>query len=326
MLRENLLLRWLVVASLADWLISRSLARMAIFMPKTSPILAAYQGLTWLGQFASMTCALLGLITLVYLAWRLWKNSRGFACLALICLLGLNLLFLISAPDPMGILISGLLSLAIVAWLGWKIWTNTARLDHRIMVMLPALAIGIGNAIHVWQALFAALKLPGPAPLLTQIFNLGELLAVLSPLGLWWAYGQRKPDRRAIWIYLIASLPAALFLLVHTLNPAMTGILAVWSTGLTLYLPAWLYALSLWLGVAAVVVSRQNDNPAGWALILLASAGYAPQLSSQITLSLIALSLLAGLWAEPMLLAKTTSPQSIAKGVNHPHPSQQVRT
>ena len=325
MSRENTFLRWLVIASLADWLIARSLARMAIFMPKAPVILTAYRGLTWVGQFAAVLCALLGLIGLGWLAWRLWSTSRVVASLALACLGILNIAFILVAPDPTGILVSGLLLLGMVTWFGWVIWRNTHRLDHKIAVMLPVMAIWIGSATHVWQALYAALKLPGPAPLLAPTFNLGELLAVLSPIGLWWIFGRRSPDRQTAFFYLLGMIPAALFLIAHRMNPSMTGILSVWSAGLTLYLPAWLYAISLWLGIVTVFASRQKGNPAGWALILLASAGYAPQLSSQVTLSLIALSLLAGLWAETAAHTLTTPSTDIAYAEKQPQHTQHIR-
>lgn len=325
MSRENTFLRWLVIASLADWLIARSLARMAIFMPKAPFILVAYRGLTWVGQFASVLCALLSLIGLGWLAWRLWSTSRIVASLALACLGILNIAFNLVAPEPAGIFISGLLLLGIVTGLGWIIWRNTHRLDRQIAVMLPVMAIWIGSATHVWQACFATLRLPGPAPMLASIFNLGELLVVLSPVGLWWVYGRRSTDRQIALFYFLGIIPAALFLIAHRMNPSMTGILSVWSAGLTLYLPAWLYAIGLWLGVVTVLVSRQKGNPAGWVLILLASAGYAPQLSSQVTLGLIALSLLAGLWAETAALAPITPCTNSDYEEKPPQQVQQMR-
>jgi hypothetical protein len=51
--------------------------------------------------------------------------------------------------------------------------------------------------------------------------------------------------------------------------------------------------LSLWLlGVTVITLLRRSD-PAGWAFLLLATSGYAPQLSTQLLAELIALWLLA---------------------------------
>jgi hypothetical protein len=79
---------------------------------------------------------------------------------------------------------------------------------------------------------------------------------------------------------------------MHRANPSMAGILAIWSIGLTLYLPWPLYAVSLWLAGAAAITALRQGQPAGWVILLLAAGGYAPQLSSQVFLGLVALYLL----------------------------------
>ncbi|MEK7786218.1 MAG: hypothetical protein AAB658_12470, partial [Chloroflexota bacterium] len=53
--------RWLTIAALADWLITRTVTRTAIFMPKPPPVVAAYQALTLLGQLAFTVTGLLAL-------------------------------------------------------------------------------------------------------------------------------------------------------------------------------------------------------------------------------------------------------------------------
>jgi len=82
------------------------------------------------------------------------------------------------------------------------------------------------------------------------------------------------------------------FVVAHLANPAMTAIIAIWSTGLTLYLPWPLYAVSLWLAGVVVIASVRRGDTVGWAILLLAAGGYTPQLSTQVLLGLIALWLL----------------------------------
>ena len=69
----------------------------------------------------------------------------------------------------------------------------------------------------------------------------------------------------------------------------MTGIIAIWSMGLTLYLPWPLYAISLWLFGALAIGSFGRRESIGWALLLLAAGGYTPQLSTHLFVGLIAL-------------------------------------
>jgi hypothetical protein len=63
-----------------------------------------------------------------------------------------------------------------------------------------------------------------------RAFNLGELLVLLSIAALWWAYG--RGASRKTWA--VGGFLTALFIAPRLLNPAMTGILAIWSAGLTL--------------------------------------------------------------------------------------------
>ncbi len=294
---ERTFLRLLVWAALADWLITRSLARMAIFMPKSPPVLAAYQVIVTAGQYASVLCALLGLIGVGWLAWRARQKSGAAPAVALAVLCILSLASLLASPDGWLVLITQILLLAITGWLGGIISRNVTGAVNKAALLLPVLAIGAGSLYHAYQALFNVMAWPGPSPLAPILFNFGELLAVLSPAGLWWVYGRQSAVTRPWHIYLLALLPAGLFLAARLASPSMAGILAIWSTGLTLYLPSIMYAASLILGTVTLLASHRQGKAAGWALVLLASAGYAPQLSSQMFLALLALSWLAGLWA-----------------------------
>ncbi|MEK7784505.1 MAG: hypothetical protein AAB658_03625, partial [Chloroflexota bacterium] len=128
------------------------------------------------------------------------------------------------------------------------------------------------------------------------------LFVVLTPIVLWWAVG-----RDGISPYKWAIIPTLAFVTAYLVNPAMTAIIAIWSTGLTLYLPWPLYAVSLWLGSVVVIASLRRGGLTGPALLLLAAGGYAPQLSTQVFLGLIALWLLVSSEKSPV----TSSPATI---------------
>jgi hypothetical protein len=117
---------------------------------------------------------------------------------------------------------------------------------------------------------------------------MGEIFVVGSVAVWWWGYGRSHAWQH--WV--LAAVPALLFALSFWRDPAMTGILTIWSTGLTLFLPWPVYALALWL-VGVTVLANWHSHPAlAYAILLLISAGYAPQLSSQLFCALIALWLL----------------------------------
>lgn len=116
-------------------------------------------------------------------------------------------------------------------------------------------------------------------------FYAGELLVLAAAGGLWWVYG-RGAARRT---WLVAALVMLVFAIPRLLNPAMTGILAIWSTGLTLYLPWPLYAVALWLVGVAILHNLRGNQPAGWAILLLVAGGLAPQLSTHAFYGVVAL-------------------------------------
>jgi len=69
------LFRWLTLAALADWLITRTLTRSAIFMPKSPPVIAVYQALTVIGQLAFTLTALVALIVIGWIAFHEWPRE-----------------------------------------------------------------------------------------------------------------------------------------------------------------------------------------------------------------------------------------------------------
>jgi hypothetical protein len=297
-MRGGGLLRWLALAAVADWLIARTLTRAAIFIPKPSPVLVLYEALTLAGQLATTLASLLGLGMLGWMAWREWQTGRqpdtfsmGITArsilgvglsLILLSQVGFSLMFLLVAPTDWGMVAN--LGLGVVA-----VAIIVAR-SRQNALLLPALALLLGRLYQLLPAWYTAWGWPGPPPLTETLFNLGELLVVASAGSLWYAYG-RGASRREMFM---AAGPALAFTGLYLANPALTGTLAVWSTGLTLYLPWPLYALSLWLAGVAAAAALRRKEPAGWAILLLAAGGYAPQLSTQAFLGLIALWLLAG--------------------------------
>ncbi len=297
-MRGGRLLHWLTLVAVADWLIARTLTRVAIFIPKPPPVLALYQAFTLAGQLATTLTGLLGLGMLGWMAWHEWRTcdrpdsfplglsvkSLPGVGLSLILLsqIGFSLMFLWVAPAGWAVVANlGLGAAAVVV---------IAARNRQIALLLSALALLLGRLYQLLPAWYTTWGWPGPPPLTETLFNLGELLVVLSAGGLWYTYG-RGVSRRD---WFIAAGPALAFAGLYLANPALTGTLAIWSIGLTLYLPWPLYVLSLWLaGVTAATALRRNE-PAGWAILLLAAGGYTPQLSTQAFLGLIALWLLAG--------------------------------
>jgi len=259
-------------------------------MPKSPSVIAAYQVLGFVGQLAATLAGLLALGAVGWMAWRRWRTDRRLGLpLAWLGLVALSLVFLFIAPRGWSSVGYHLLLLAALGMTGKRMWESQAALESKIAGTLPALALLAGELYQLGPALYEALRWPGPPPFTGALFNLGELFVVLSPSALWWAYGRKAARQNYAW----AAIPALAFAAMYIVNPALTSIITMWSTGLTLYLPWPLYALSLWLAGLTAMASLRRGDPAGWAILLLAAGGYAPQLSTQIFLGLVALWLLA---------------------------------
>lgn len=289
MSRPPSLVRWFAMAALADWLIARTITRSAIFMPKSPPVVAVYQALGLAGQFASVLSSLCALLTVGWIAWHSLRTRREFGRpVVLSSLLVLSIAFLFIAPGGWPAAAYHLLVMAAVVVTGWRVWTGAGETRNKIGWTIPALAILAGVLYQLSHALYAAMRWPGPPPFADFLFNLGELFVVLAPAALAWTVKTHHAVSLR-W----AALPALAFAAAYLANPAMTGIIAVWSTGLTLYLPWPLYAVSLWLAGGVVIDSLRRGDVTGWALLLLAAGGYAAQSSTQVFAGLAALWLAA---------------------------------
>ena len=301
--------QWLALAALADWLIARTLTRLAIFMPKSPLVVMVYQVLGLVGQVATSLSGLLGLGVLGWMAWREWRAGSIWLPPLLLGLGAASLVFLVIPPSgwlaignyALGLAAAGIILARVSSMPGNQTrgnpWTPGVW-----AVLVPGMAFVAGRLYQAVAAWYTAMRWPGPPFAAGVLFNLGELLVVLSAAAWWWAYG-----RGASWrMGLGATLPAFVFAAMRLAIPSMTGVLAMWSTGLTLYLPWPLYVASLWLAGVAVLASLRRGDLAGWAILLLVAGGYAPQLSLQVFLNLIGLWLLAS--RQPMGLTQKGPP------------------
>lgn len=284
------LLALLTAAALVDWLVTRTLTRIAIFIPKSDAMITGYQWLNWAGQVGSTLAALAAILCLAWIV-REEAIARRFVWLAaaMAGLTGMGVLFLFKAPGQW-LMAYYALTLFAVACIGLRGAGLSRPTTERVAVLVPALAMLAAGLHQAGPALYSTLRWPGPPPGSGAAFLAGEVLVVAAALALWLAYG-RQAGMRA---YFVGAVPALGFAATFLAEPAMTATIVVWSHGLTLFLPWWLYVAALWLMGATVAWQwRSGDRTVAFALVLLAAAGYAPQLSSQFHFGLIALWTLA---------------------------------
>jgi hypothetical protein len=306
-----------VWAAFVDWSIGRALTRSAIFMPKSPLVILIYRGLGLIGQLAATACGLLVLVTLVWLAWVYLRNGKSLALpLNLVSLAILNLLFLFVPPSN-GLLAGFYTNLILaIAWLGWQSLRAAVEIEKKIAVALVALALLSGAIYLLIPAMYGALRLPGPPGYSGKLFNLGELLVVLAAVSLGGAYG-RSASRRA---WSLSVIPALGFTALHLANPAIAGILSIWSIGLSLYLPWPVYALGLWSAALALLSGFERREPVGWAILLLVAGGFTPQLTSQAFLGIASLALFLPLAKDSEERIRSLPPGQVLMGREFHHP------
>src|SRR3990170_6138873 len=300
------LIRWLALAALAEWLIGRSLTRAAIYIPKSAPVLAAFRGLTLVGQMALSLASLLALVALVAIAFRGRRNLA--LSILLSSLVAASLVSVVVPLGGWGALLYHAATLIVVGLLVKVHLDRAAVRREKWAVGVTALAMVAAHLYLLLPPAGEVLGLARPSSLAIPFFAIGELLFVLTPLALWWAYGRSAPR----WAWAVAGLVAAGFAGMRLSQPSMVGILAMWSSGLSLYLPWPLYALSLAFAVVTVVAGMRARHPVGWTMILLAAAGLAPQLTTQSYYGLIAL------WA--LVSSGPLAPQPFPVAARQPAP------
>ena len=294
MKRLPALFHWLAASAILDWFLLRTVTRVAVHIPRSEAMAVAYQVVSLIGQMAGSLTMLLTLAALGWIAWHEWQARQRMVLPIVICgLAALSLIFLVVAPSGWLTAANHILSLTVVVLIIWRLGTPFVRSGINPLsfgaVLVPAAAVVMGLLYQLIPAWYEMLRWPGPPPAMSLFFHLGELLVVFS-VPVWWAFYGRGASRR---IWLLAAVPALAFTLSYLRDPAMTGVLAIWSTGLSLYLPWPLYTASLWLiGVTTATAWRQY-RPVSLALLLLLAGGYVPQLSTQLFVSLVALWLLA---------------------------------
>jgi hypothetical protein len=283
--------KWLALAAFADWLVTRTLTRMAIFMPKPPAVILFYQALGFAGQAVATLAGLLALLAFGWMAWREFHSAAGrFIPAACLGAVSFNLLFLYKLPTGWLAVGYHALLLGLVLAIGRRAARSTVQsTSQKMAAIVLTLALVARELYQITPAAYQAARLAGPPAFNQVIFLSAELFALFSLLAVWWAYARTFTWKTGV----LASIPALAFVAFHLLNPAMLGIISIWSTGFTLYLPWLLYAFGVWAASVVIFSATWQRSPAGWAVLLLLAGGLAPQFSVQAFLGIVALWLLS---------------------------------
>jgi len=285
----------LAVAGLLELVLLRILYRVGLFIPRDGPLLDGYRLATALGSLAFDVVSVLALVALAGLVAERWRASP-LQTGGMSAVLTLALAVAFAPSGPAADMTRALLAVAIIA-------ASLALAAPAVRAGRPAAErLGLGcvtatviAAQYAAAASGSAAALDGAfdAPLAVEALRLAELAATVAAFALAAAaLLAARPDRPAVAITVAAAGTVAVLLAAQ---PYLFGIVLLWAAGLTLALPAPVYAAAFAALVLALVTElRAAARPRrGLALLLLLAAGVVPQSSAHSVLALLAVALLA---------------------------------
>jgi hypothetical protein len=303
----ELVLRLLPLVALAELLLIRTFYRVGIHIPKEGPFRSAYAVLTGVGSFALNLSSVLAVVALALLAMRGWRTGRGSAAFALGAMAAVATLVPLAGVRELGPVARLTFVLAVVAVVRPAL--PRAENPHR-MALLAAAATAIVSSYAGFAADAALLSPTAARPggaVATQL--VAEALAVASAFAL--LGSAVRSGRVGVRPVVLGAVPALALLGAWVANGAITGILVIWTAGLRLYLPMWLYVLALWaLGTAAAAWLPERRWRAAGAVLLLVG-GVTLGTTYQQALVVIGLLLLADAVAVGGLPGEARQPQAV---------------
>ena len=291
----------LLIAVLAETLLLRLVTRVGVHLPKDGAVSDAFQAASFLGSLAFNFASLLAiaLVVLVLGSMMLRAGSPlGRSAVALLSVAMLSGLALSLATDEpaadavFGVAAALLTGIVFLSAAGEKRVTPAAGVAVALMV-----GAYFSYQYYVLSYLFyRILDYAAVPPASMAVLRLGEVLALIAAAAVFWAWG--LPRWRWVGSAGLAGVAAVLFALtLASMSPVSTmAILALWTTGLSLFLPFPIYLLAMGLYMLTLVACwRSGDGfwmAAGLLLVLL--AGYMAESTYHHLLLLAGVAFLSG--------------------------------
>ncbi|MCH8064597.1 MAG: hypothetical protein IIC90_02065 [Chloroflexi bacterium] len=291
----------LVVAALLEIVLLRLTTRIGVHVPRSELAGDGLQAASFVGSFAFNSASILAIVLTVLLLLVMTTQVRDrVARFVLAAISGALMISLAMSLVTGGAAWDGAFGLAATLAVLMLGVTLMARKDVRTSPRV-AVALVVGAYLcyqyyslsHIAYRLLDYAALP---PLGIDVLRWGEVLVVLAGAAVFWAWG--RPRWRLagrVGIALVVGFVAVVGL--STMTPSSTtSILALWTTGMSFFLPSPVYLLSLALYLVTVVACFR-DKDAFWlgtGLLLLLVAGYMPEATYHHLLIILGVGFLAG--------------------------------
>jgi len=291
-----------LVAVLAETLLLRIVVRVGVHVPKHSVFTGLFESASTLGSLAFNFASVLALVLLtIVLTFAIAnKRSRAFspliAVLSVALFLGLFLTLVTNTPEA-----DALFGVS-AALLAVTILIVAIRTSH----VTPAVGLALGLMVAAYLSyeyytlsyvFYRILDYTTIPPLSLDALRLGEALAMVAAGTVFLAWG--LPRWGTIGRAGAATVAVVLLALtVAGLSPVSTmAILALWTTGVSLFLPFPIYLLALALFLLTIVACFR-DRDTYWiavGLLLVLLAGYMAESTYQHLLFLLGILFLSGI-------------------------------
>jgi len=287
----RVILSVLPIVVVIELVLMRTFYRVGIFIPRDGAFGTLYSALTVIGSFAFNLSSVLAFAGVGLLGLRALHRGRGATGVVLLAFVAGCLVAALPGASGTGPAVRVAFATGAVL-LAWPFvrgpappWERLAVAASTTAVLLSSYAGGAGDARRMAAT-------AGGAPGVVGAQLVGEALVVAASLLFFAAWARERGVRpRAL---ALAAFPAAALLVAWWANGAITGILVLWTAGLRLYLPVWLYGVALWAFAAAALGWLGDGSRRAGGMVLLLAAGFLLESTYAQALMLVALSLLAG--------------------------------
>ncbi len=308
----------LVVAALLEVVLLRLTTRIGVHVPRNELAGDGLQAASFVGSFAFNSASILAIVLTVLLLFLMTTQVRDsvarFSLAAISGALMISLAMSLVTGRAAWDGAFGLAATLVVLMLGVTLIARKGvRTGPRVAIALVVgayLCYQYYSLSHIAYRLLDYAALP---PLGIDVLRWGEVLVVLAGAAVFWAWG--RPRWRLagrVGIALVVGFVAVVGL--STMTPSSTtSILALWTTGMSLFLPSPVYLLSLALYLVTVVACFR-DKDAFWlgtGLLLLLVAGYMPEATYHHLLIILGVGFLAGAF-DTVAEASERAPASIS--------------
>jgi hypothetical protein len=291
----------LIVAALLEVLLLRLATRVGVHVPRSEALDDGIQAASFLGTLAFNSASILaiGLAVLLFVLVamriedRIVRVSLGTLASVLLVSLGLSLAGNSATVDGTFGLASAVLAVVLgVTVLGRK-YVQPGAVLALASIIGAYLCYQYYSLSHITYRILDYTSLP---PLGIEVLRWGEVFVILAGVTVFWAWG-RPRWRRVGRVGVVAILALVVAVGLSSAAPSSTtSILALWTTGMSFFLPTPLYlaALALYL---VTVVACFRDKDAFWTgagLLLVLVAGYMPEATYHHLLIILGVGFLAG--------------------------------